>query len=150
MSTPPLDPALLQAYRETLFEALDEHPLTLRIGEPNESLRQLHRRHDVTCSAFVTACNPRSESLPAEENDRRHADLRAELQHRGLTFFEGQGRHPSNSWPPERSLLVMGLELAAARELGGRWAQNAIVWSGADATPQLIVLDDDGDAAAPG
>ena len=54
-------------------------------------------------------------------------------------FFRGQGRHSTNDWPPELSLLVLGLDLTEAREVGARWGQNAIVWSGLDAVPALIV-----------
>jgi len=35
---------------------------------------------------------------------------------------------------------VPGLSLEASKSLGARFEQNAIVWSGADAVPQLILL----------
>jgi hypothetical protein len=50
------------------------------------------------------------------------------------------GQHPSNKWPGEEIFLVLGLYFEAAKALGERFGQNAIVWCGIDAVPQLIVL----------
>jgi hypothetical protein len=36
---------------------------------------------------------------------------------------------------------VLGLALEAAKSLGRRHEQNAVVWSGPDAVPQLVMLD---------
>lgn len=146
MSSREIDPALLAAYRETLFDVSGPDPFTLRVGAPSTELQALHEQHRVTSSAFVTACNPRSERLADKENNERHARLCAELRSAGCASYEGQGKHPSNSWPPERSLLVLGLDLPTARELATRWGQNAIVWSGPDAVPQLIVTADNDEA----
>jgi len=35
---------------------------------------------------------------------------------------------------------VPGLARAAAQELGRQFQQNAIIWAGADAVPELILL----------
>ena len=40
----------------------------------------------------------------------------------------------------EASYLIFGLTLEAAKMLGMRLEQNAIVWAGVDAVPQLILL----------
>lgn len=50
------------------------------------------------------------------------------------------GQHPSNAWAGEESFLCFGISLEAAKALGRRFEQNAIVWSAADAIPQLILL----------
>jgi hypothetical protein len=63
-----------------------------------------------------------------------------ELSASGLAFVEGVGNDPSNIWPGERSFLVLGLVPEAAKSLGAQFGQNAIVWSGADAIPRLILL----------
>jgi hypothetical protein len=73
-------------------------------------------------------------------NEERHTELARELNSRSLIFIEGVGQHPSNEWPGEASYLVFGLTLEASKSLGKRLEQNAIVWSGADATPQLVIL----------
>lgn len=135
-----IDPSTAQAYLETDYCVDAPEPFVLRIGIPCMQLAQLHARHRTDCSVFVTACNPRSRIVEDRENARRQAELAAELGGRGLTFFGGVGRHPTGGWPAEHSYLVLGLPLAEAKELGERYAQNAIVWCGADAVPQLVLL----------
>lgn len=134
------DADLLQAYRETHYIVRTEAPFTLQIGVPSLPLRALHSALSVDASAFVTACNPFSTDVGMAANAKRHAELGAELARRGLAHVEGVGQHPANRWPGEESYLVLGITLAAARVLGENLDQNAIVWSGADAVPQLILL----------
>jgi hypothetical protein len=99
-----------------------------------------HKRHRVDCSAYITACNPFSQILDDKANVERHAALGREISQRRLTCIEGIGQHPSNQWPGEASYLIFGLTLEAAKALGTRLDQNAIVWSSTDAVPQLILL----------
>lgn len=135
-----IDAAVLQAFRETEYRVGGEEPFILRVGETAPALAAAHKRHRVDCSAFVTACNPYSQSLDDCENAKRHAALGIELAQRSLSSVEGIGQHTSNQWPGEASYLIFGLTLEAAKTLGTRLEQNAIVWSGADAVPQLILL----------
>ena len=93
-----------------------------------------------SCAAFVTAFNPFSEPLGDEENEALLGSLRGSLTGAGWTLFEGQGRHPSGEWAPESSLLILGMERGEAAELGARWRQNAVVWVGAGAVPELVLL----------
>lgn len=135
-----LPAALIRAYRETHYGISSRSRLTLVVDQQSHALIDLHRDHDVDCSAFITACNPYSAELSAERNAERQAELARELQQLGLTFAEGVGQHPSNHWPGEPSFLVFGLSLEAAKALGESYEQNAIVWSGADGVPRLILL----------
>jgi hypothetical protein len=70
--------------------------------------------HKVMCAAFITAHNPFSRQLSESENSLRQADLKAKLNQRGLICIDGIGQHPSNHWPGEISVLVLGLDLEAA------------------------------------
>lgn len=70
----------------------------------------------------------------------RQEDLANELKQRSLIFIDGIGQHPSKEWPGEPSYLVFGLKLEAAKTLGVKYEQNAIIWTGSDAVPQLILL----------
>lgn len=135
-----IDPAMLQAYSETEFRVFGACPTTLLIGRHSSDLAQIHKAHSVQCSAFITACNPFSKSFDDEANAERQASLAAELRHRSLNFVDGVGQHPSNQWPGEPSFLVLGITLEAAKILARRLEQNAIVWSGADAVPVLVLL----------
>ena len=130
----------IQAYLETNYYVRGAMPLTLNIGVANPGLVALHTSHSVESSAYVTACNPFSQTLDDSTNDARQAVLAGELQQHGLTYINGIGRHPTNGWRGEQSFLVLGLSLEDARMLGIHHEQNAIVWCGPDAVPELVLL----------
>ncbi len=132
--------SLWQAYLETDYIVQTEPRLTLRIGEQCPELIKLHKQHRVDCSAFITAFNPYSQSCSLDENLSRQEQLNSELKIRSLKFIEGIGQHPTNKWPGEPSLLVLGLSLEAAKNLGTRFEQNALVWIGNDAVPELVLI----------
>jgi hypothetical protein len=125
---------------ETDYCVHGEPGFTLRVGRASAELLAAHKRWRTDCSAFLTACNPFSQPLDAAANAARQAALAKELSGRSLAFVPGVGQHPSNGWPGEDSFLVFGLTLEAAKALGTRLEQNGLVWSGADAVPQLILL----------
>lgn len=135
-----IEPSLIQAFLETDFRVQGDQPFTLHIGTISADLLAEHIRHGVDCSAFLTACNPYSHQVENSENDQRQIAMSEEFTKLGLVTLPGVGQHPSNGWPGEDSFLVLGLNLEAAKSLGKRFEQNAIVWSGADGVPQLILL----------
>ena len=135
-----LAPMLLQAYRETHYQVHAPEPFTLHIGQASSELSALHRAHGVKCSAFLTAFNPYSQQLSEAENEARQEKFRSELKRRSLRFYEGLGQHPSGQWPGEPSFLVLGLSLEAAKVMGVKLQQNALVWCGADGVAELVVL----------
>ena len=135
-----VDASTVQAYRDTEYRVYGDAPFTLRVGQASAALSAAHRRHRVDCSAYLSACNPASHRLDDAANAQRHAALGRELGQRSLVSLPGVGCHPSNERPGEASYLAFGLSLQAARTLGTRLEQNAIVWIGADAVPQLILL----------
>ena len=115
-------------------------PVTLKIGIANALLATLHKSHRVGSSAFISACNPFSLSCDELGNVNRHSALASELKFRSLAFMDGIGQHSSSEWPGEPSYLVFGVSREAAKALGVRFEQHAIVWSGADTVPELILL----------
>lgn len=140
-STPSRIPRdVIDAYLETEYRVGGDTPCVLKVGARSAALEALHRQHGVACSAFVTAWNPYSESLAPAHNAARQLELAQALARRGLVAVPGVGQHPNNGWPGEESYLVLGLPLDEARALGARFGQNAVVWSGEDAVPRLILL----------
>jgi hypothetical protein len=135
-----IDRDTVQAYQETEYRVSAPMDITLRIGEATASLAELHRRHGVQASAFITAWNPFGRTTSDERNVERQQALARDLQQLRLANLAGIGRHPSNQWPGEPSFLVLGASLEAAKALGVQHEQNAIVWCGLDAVPQLIML----------
>jgi len=136
----PIDPETIRAYLETEYHVLSEVPFTLRVGEASAELCAAHARQGVTCSAFITAGKPLRQILSSSANAARQQRLAAELHRLQLAFVPGIGRHPVNQWPGEESFLVFGLALDKAKSLANRFAQNGIIWIGADGLPQLVLL----------
>ena len=135
-----IDPATIQAYRETEYHVFGDSPFTIRIDEPNSALADACKRNRAESSAYITACNPNSQTLDDTANAERQNLLRCELVERKLAFIEGVGQHPFNGWPGEASFLIFGLDLEVATEMSRRLEQNAFVWAGSDCMPRLVLL----------
>ncbi|MDY7549182.1 DUF3293 domain-containing protein [Glaciimonas sp. CA11.2] len=135
-----IDPQIIQAYLETHYCVDGPPSFVIQIGVVNDALKKLYRQSKFDCCAFMTACNPFSQNLGDAVNANRQAVLAHDLNKRSLTYLHGTGRHPTGNWPGEPSYFVLGLSRESARVLGQQYEQNAIVWCGADAVPQLIVL----------
>ena len=135
-----IDPATIKAYRETEYRVHGEPVFILRADVASAALQEAHYRHSATCSAFLTACNPYSRLCSPKDNASRQASLLSDIQALNLVVLPGIGQHTGNTWPGEESFLVFGLDLKTARSLGARFEQNALIWSDADAVPQLILL----------
>ena len=133
-------PETRQAYLQTHYSVFGESPLTLEVGIANPALAARYKELKVQSCAFITACNPLGQLLDAGVNADLQAALASELRQRSLVFVEGVGQHPTGQWPGEASFLVWDLSLMAAQTLGSKYDQNAIIWCGLDAVPQLIVL----------
>jgi hypothetical protein len=99
----------------------------------------LFAANGVDCGGFLTAYNPRGMVQTDAANDRAHAELAAKLQALGLRAIEGSGSEEGTDWPSEKSYFALGLALEPAKEIGTYFDQDAIVWVGADAIPQLIL-----------
>ena len=119
--------ALLALYRESHYDVdlPDGVTATIRVGAmlPDEIIGWLGAD---THALYMTACNPRSRSLPHEENERRLATLRAEVEARGGRFLEGAGYMAGESWR-EPSVLASGIALDELDALAAAHDQNAAV-----------------------
>jgi len=135
-----IDPETIDAYLQTDYCVTGNTPLILRVGIPNDTLAMLYKQHRTNSAMFITACNPYSRDIGETANAERQAKLHLELTRRKLPFLEGVGKHPSGSWPEEPSYLVLSVSLEAAKTIGKKYEQNAIVWCGSDAVPELILL----------
>ena len=114
--------------------------IVLTVGKRSERLAALFDANGVDCGAFLTAYNPKGAVQTDAANDRAHVDLAAKLQALGLQAIEGSGSEEGTDWPSEKSYFALGLALEPAKEIGTHFDQDAIVWVGADAVPQLILL----------
>lgn len=130
----------VQAYRQTHYRVRSQPAFTLNIDQPSAELLALQQAHRVQSSAFITACNPYSQRTDSCDNHQRQQALVQQLCAAGYTVLPGIGQHPSNNWPGEESCLVLGVGRDEASALGMQQEQNAIVWSGPDGIPELVLL----------
>jgi hypothetical protein len=139
--------ALLTLYRESHYDVYlaRGRTATIRIGEP---VPVPIRRWigDARIAYYLTACNPRSTSLPAEENEMRLATLRREIEAIGVPFVEGVGHIPGESWC-EKCLFVRGIGEDEVTAIVQRYEQNSIVVARADGVSTLRVYRPDWRAA---
>lgn len=142
---------LFEAYRRTSFFA-DTPParLRLRIGEVHAELDAWLLREGVRTWAYVTAYNPGSIALDEDENIRRQTALEGVLGSAGLRFFPGEGVGDDGRWPPERSVLVLGVTREQALELGRRFGQRAVVYGESGGPAELLACEESGQAPGDG
>ena len=130
-----------EAYRSTRYTVHSESDsLCIRVGERHPSV-------DALCASvlpsgttqrwtIVTAYNPASHHLSAEDNAHRAERLRSDLDElatllsdehqRSLVVLPAVGTSPDGDWS-EESVWVGGLTELEALALGARFGQNAVV-----------------------
>jgi hypothetical protein len=130
-----MTPELEEAYRRAIYwvEAPDEW-IALQADKRNPALDRLLAKEGAATWAFVTSDNPYSQQLSPAENATRRERLQKELP-RTLPGF-GVGR--DESWAPERSFFVPGIDREAAMVLGRRHGQNAILFGTIGGAPELL------------
>lgn len=140
MSVTCLPESLISAYRATRYRVFTSPDFELSVGQPSNALADLYRTHAVNSAAFLTAWNPEGNLQNETANREAFARLQARVASHGATVIAGFGEDPDGAWAGEESLLALGLSREAACEIGTEFRQNAIVWAGADAVPELILL----------
>ncbi len=131
-----LSPQLIAAY-ESAHYVVHGH-FTLRIGRRSDALDALLESEGATSAAFVTPANPRGEQWSAADNLAALAELEASLAH---PYYRGEGRDPQGHWPPEPSLLIVGITRGEAEALGRALRQNAVVYAEKGVAPELVMLE---------
>ena len=128
-----------EAYERTTFVVFENgREISFRVGSPASSLAALMKRQGATRSAFMTAWNPASVSLPPADNDKRQRSLERTIEAAGYSCLPGEGRGDDPSWAPEESLLVLGISEGKAVSLGRQFGQLAIVVARAGKPARLV------------
>lgn len=137
-----IPPALLAAYREAeyIVQAADAR-FSISIDIYSASLEALHRQYHTNSSAVITAYNPRSKRLAIEENDLALQNLEARLVALGYTLLPATGHDQRHQWPDEPGFLVLGISRDAAKKLGAQYNQNAVLYCGSNAVPELVLSE---------
>lgn len=139
-----LAPEKLEAYRKAEYVVYGGHDgsppdILFRIGERNPDLDALLDDNEARTAAFISAANPFGEPASEAENHNAFRAL-ANATSAQYAVFPGEGRDPSDEWPAERSLLIVGIPYEDARRLGSAFSQNAIVFVEKGQAPELVVL----------
>ncbi len=134
--------ALRQAYLDTVYRVIGwQQPIDIRIGQCHPPLDTLLSAHRVNEWAFITASNPQSRALPARDNARRNTELKRYLYEAGWCTADAVGFALEGDWPPEHSVLVLGMGREAALALARRWQQKAIVYGTIRQPAELVWID---------
>jgi hypothetical protein len=132
--------SLLEAYRNTTFYAdTPRARLALRVGQRCVDLDALLNDHGVSTWAYVTASNPSSRRLSDEDNSAREHELEGDVTRLGFRAYPGEGVADDGRWPPEASLLILGIARGDAVRLGGRYGQVAIICGELGRAAELVL-----------
>jgi hypothetical protein len=142
MTSNPEQTVLWDAYRRTTYVAHTGHgEIRINPGRRSAALDRLLIEHRSREWAYLTAYNPASCRLPEEENARRQRELVDAVRDRGLAFLDGEGTGEDTGWPPEPSVLILGIGLEDARALGRQFGQLAIVAGRIGERARLVACD---------
>lgn len=114
--------------------------LVLRISRPQLAQKALLIIVNRRTGAFATADNPNGARL--DKGTHRSTQLRlsqlvAELSE---TVHLGEGADAAAAWPPEPSLLAIGLALSDTSAIVVEIMQRATFWVDEQCVPELILL----------
>ena len=136
-----IDTSKIEAYMQTDYCVGPSHaPFVLRIGVHSKALERLYQDTGQNCALFITAFNPFGSQQSDEANIAAHTQLGDQLRALTKLVIEGEGVDPGRQWPAERSFLAIGIDRDTATRLGQQVRQDAVVWVGPDAVPELLLL----------
>lgn len=138
---------LIEAYLKTEFRVITAGgTCILKVDEPSDFLSMALKMHNATQSAFLTACNPRSQQLCEQANLGRMENLKSEVIGHWVRY-EAMGVDPDGRWPSEPSFLIIGISAWDAYRLAQKYEQSAYLYSDykcdEQAVPRLVFPRED-------
>lgn len=133
----PVPADLVEAYRQAQYRIHADPPFELQVDAFSADLDRLLARERVDSAALLTAYNPQSEERPAPENEAAQSALKGALAR--FTCFEAEGR--GDDWPPEPSLLALGLTRSEAGALARRFGQHAYLYCEPRRPVELVLVE---------
>jgi Protein of unknown function (DUF3293) len=131
---------LLEAYRRTAFNVdTPKGRLSLRVGQRCLELDDLLTDHGVSTWAYVSAFNPGSMRLRDEENAARRREREAVIASLRVVSYAGEGVADDGGWPPEPSLLILGIARGDAGRLGRQYGQLAVLYGEQGREAELVL-----------
>lgn len=128
------------AYRAAIYLVVDGgESLRFSVGALAPELDRRIAARGARGAVFLSAENPGSVRLPAEENATRTRALRARLDAAGHAVLDGESRAADGGWR-EASFLVVGLDEPTATRWARELGQAAIVILEVGKAPRLLAL----------
>jgi len=127
---------LLAAYQNAEYR-VDGFSRPIYIGEHAMDADRILSQNNLNTWAYITAYNPLSVPLDAQENMRRNEELRALLN--DYLVMEGEGQDKAKQWPAEKSFFIAGISLDDAKALAIRFGQRAMVYGQFNQPAELII-----------
>lgn len=116
----------------------DGSHLTLTIGAPSHEVDQLLSQNHASSYAYLTAYNPQSTTLSADENMKRHQQLCKEIAQRGFTYLTGKAIPDAGEWEPETCVFAFDMPRSVVLELCQAYAQDGAVVGELGSAPKLM------------
>ena len=129
---------LVEAYRKAQYRIHAQPPFELKVELPSPELDRLLARERADSAALLTAYNPQSRERPAPENEAAQTELKGALAR--FKCLEGEGR--GDDWPPEPSLLALGLSRSEAGALARRFGQHAYLYCEPRRPVELVLVEE--------
>lgn len=128
---------LIQAYEATCYSILNPK-IDIYLRKENEALHSFLKEESFDSWCFITAWNPFSIALSAEENKALNKKLETDLIN--YAVFPAAGKDTLGKWSPEISFFVGNISKEQAMFLGEKYEQNAIAFGEVERMPELIIL----------
>ena len=135
-----IDSSLLNEYRAASYHIYSNPPFIFKVGQYSADLKILMNNYKKNTAAFVTAFNPQSKELILKENQIRNRQLEQEIRLLDFFYIKGDGRCNESETVGEESFLIFGITRDQSTYLAMNYDQNAIIWCGEDAKPQLLLV----------
>jgi len=130
---------LVPAYLATEYAVFGAPAFVLEVGTKSAALSAMMEARRTNSATVITAWNPYSSPAKPHDNDQAQRRLVEQLRVGGWACIEAEGRSTTSDWPPEQSLLVLGLRRSQATALARAYRQSAIIWCGRSAIPELLL-----------
>ncbi len=112
--------------------------IRFKIGEKSPEIDEILTHYDAQTFAFLTAHNPLSQVLDAEENNRRQSELLKLLNDENFQFLKGYGTNEDESWAREESLFILEISEEKVLDIARKLEQHAIVCGEKGGKPKLV------------
>lgn len=130
---------LKKAYYQTDYSFTDgNYSIVIRLDEKNPELLSYLKKKAITSWAYITAWNPLSFKQTDDFNQSQQQHLLECIKDYNKHKGEGKGR--DGNWPGEESYFVANIDREEASILGLDFGQVAILVSGKNLEPELLIL----------